>query len=61
MIIATQIAAMADLPLMVSGPLHDLLYGNIQEVFISAFVWLPYLVLSERVNITYRQGLRAKR
>jgi hypothetical protein len=55
MFIANQIAAMPGLPLMVAEPLKDLLYGNIQKVFISMFVWLPYLILSERVNITYRQ------
>jgi hypothetical protein len=26
---------------------------------ISAAVWLPYLIVSDRVNITYRQRVRA--
>ena len=56
--IATRIAHTADLPLIVSQPLRDLLYGNIQKVFISVFVWLPYLILSDRVNCTYRQRIR---
>jgi hypothetical protein len=35
-----------------------LVHGNIAKVLISAFVWLPYLILSDRVNITYRQRVR---
>lgn len=52
--IAKHIGTLADLPPMVAAPLQDLLYGNIQKVLISAVVWLPYLILSERVNVTYR-------
>ena len=59
LIIAINIGAMADLPHFVAAPLQDLLHGNIQKVFISAFVWLPYLILSDRVNVTYR--LRERR
>lgn len=59
LIIAGQIGSITDLPLSVAGPLQDLLYGNIQKVFISAFVWLPYLILSDRVNLTYRRRVRA--
>ena len=32
-----------------------LLNGNVHKVLISMLVWLPYLLLSERINITYRQ------
>jgi len=56
--IAKQVAAMPHLPHMVAEPLLDLLQGNITKVLISAFVWLPYLILSERVNVTYRQRTR---
>lgn len=38
----------------VAGALHALLDGNMQKVLISACVWLPYLLLSKRVNVTYR-------
>jgi hypothetical protein len=31
-----------------------LLQGNIKKVMISMVIWLPYLILSERVNLTYR-------
>lgn len=56
--IARHVAAAHDLPWSVALPLQHLLQGNIQKVLISAFVWLPYLILSDRVNITYR--LRAR-
>ena len=52
--IAKTIAATPGVPAMVAQPLHALLEGNITKVLISAFVWLPYLILSDRVNITYR-------
>ena len=57
LMIARTIAATPGVPAMVSAPLHALLEGNITKVLISAFVWLPYLILSDRVNVTYRQRL----
>ena len=41
-------------PAGVAGALHALLDGNMQKVLISACVWLPYLLISKRVNVTYR-------
>ncbi len=58
MIIARQLGGMANLPTGVASSLNSLLHGNITKVMISAFVWLPYLILSDRVNITYRLRLR---
>ena len=55
LMIAKQIAPMPGLPSDVAALLNTLLYGNMQKVLISMFVWLPYLILSERVNVTYRQ------
>ena len=52
--IAKTILATPGVPAQVASPLHGLLEGNITKVLISAFVWLPYLILSERVNVTYR-------
>lgn len=52
--IARLVGAQPDLPASVAGVLHTLLYGNIQKVMISVCIWMPYLVLSERVNVTYR-------
>jgi hypothetical protein len=59
LLIAARLGAIAGLPLAVAQPLQALLFGNIQKVLISAAVWLPYLILSDRVNITYRQRVRA--
>lgn len=52
--IARQMGRIAGAPDAVTGPLADLLHGNIMKVLISMLVWLPYLLLSERVNVTYR-------
>lgn len=60
LLIAHAVSPMADLPESVALSLRDLLMGNMTKVLISAFVWLPYLMLSDRVNITYRQRIRAK-
>jgi hypothetical protein len=56
--IARYAAAAPGLPATVAVPLASLLYGNIEKVLISAFVWLPYLILSDRVNVTFRQRVR---
>jgi hypothetical protein len=57
--IARAIGPLDGLPSGVAVSLRNLLEGNITKVMISAFVWLPYLVLSDRVNITYRRRARA--
>ena len=59
LVIATQMASVASLPSEVVAPLVSLLQGNITKVLISIAVWLPYLILSQRVNLTYRSRLRA--
>jgi len=41
-------------------PLQALVEGNMTKVAISALIWLPYLLLSERVNITYRHRTEAR-
>ena len=43
-----------DLPPAVASALHTLLEGNVKKVLISMALWLPYLLLSTRVNVTYR-------
>ncbi len=48
------------LPSGVASSLAVLLEGNIKKVLISATLWLPYLILSERVNLTYRSRVAAK-
>ena len=57
--IAQTVGSAPGLPAQVAGALESLLHGNLQKVLISAFVWLPYLILSERVNVTFRQRIRA--
>jgi len=57
--IAQQVAAAPGLPAEVAGALQMLLGGNIKKVLISVAVWLPYLLLSERVNVTFRSRCRA--
>ena len=46
-------------PADVANALQSLLEGNIKKVLISGLVWLPYLILSDRVNVTFRQRVRA--
>ncbi len=57
--IARAVAASPHVPPLVAQSLQDLLMSNIQKVLISVFVWLPYLLLSNRVNVTYRWRLRS--
>lgn len=54
LLIAQLVAGTPGLPSSVAGPLQGLLDGNIKKVLISAALWLPYLLLSTRVNVTYR-------
>jgi len=60
LMIARQIAAVGAVPDIVVEPLLKLLDGNITKVAISAVIWLPYLLLSERVNLTYRHRTDAR-
>ncbi|MFN3619992.1 DUF2569 domain-containing protein [Sphingorhabdus sp.] len=48
------VSGTAGLPIGVGEALGNLLQGNMQKVMISMTIWLPYLILSERVNLTYR-------
>jgi hypothetical protein len=43
----------------VAEALHALLEGNVKKVLISMALWLPYLLLSTRVNVTYRHRVPA--
>ena len=47
-------------PPKVVEALHGLLYGNVEKVLISVTIWLPYLLLSRRVNVTYRSRVPAR-
>jgi hypothetical protein len=56
--IAQMVAAIPNVPVAVEAALSGLLTGNLQKVMISAAIWLPYLLLSDRVNLTYRRRVR---
>ncbi|WP_340317122.1 DUF2569 domain-containing protein [Rhizorhabdus argentea] len=47
------------LPGSVGGALVSLLDGNIKKVLIGIVLWAPYLLLSRRVNLTYRHRVPA--
>lgn len=55
--IAKLVTGTVGLPSAVADALHALLEGNIVKVLISVGLWLPYLLLSRRVNVTYRHRL----
>jgi hypothetical protein len=57
--IAAVVAGTDGLPPRVAEALRDLLDGNAKKVLISTGLWLPYLLLSKRVNITYRHRVEA--
>jgi hypothetical protein len=55
-----RMAAATDLPPGVGHALQGLLEGNLKKVLISVAIWLPYLLLSKRVNVTYRHRIPAR-
>ena len=57
--IARAVAATHGLPVPVGDALHALLDGNVKKVLISVCLWLPYLLLSKRVNVTFRHRVEA--
>lgn len=57
--IADVVAGAGGLPTGVASGLQGLLEGNAKKVLISAAIWLPYLMLSKRVNVTYRLRIPA--
>ena len=59
LVIAKIVASSVGLPPAVAEALHGLLEGNSKKVLISIGLWLPYLLLSRRVNVTYRHRIPA--
>ena len=57
--IAKVVTAAGDLPASVGLSLQTLLDGNVKKVLISAALWTPYLIMSQRVNVTFRKRVRA--
>lgn len=58
--IASAVAGSEGLPPKVAEALQTLLDGNVKKVMISVALWLPYLLLSKRVNITYRHRVELR-
>jgi hypothetical protein len=56
---AELVTSAGPLPAAVSSALQNLLEGNVKKVLISMALWLPYLLLSTRVNVTYRRRVPA--
>lgn len=56
--IAQHIVGAGGLPGDVAGPMQAFLVANVKKVLISVVIWLPYLLVSNRVNITFRQRVR---
>jgi len=54
-----QMVSSTHLPAGVAAALHGLLIGNVKKVLISMALWLPYLLLSTRVNVTFRHRVPA--
>lgn len=54
---AQLVAGAPGLPQAVGGALQSLLDGNVKKVLISVALWLPYLILSARVNVTFRHRI----
>lgn len=52
--IATLMAGVPHVPPAVATALQGLLDGNSKKALISIAIWLPYLLFSRRVNLTYR-------
>lgn len=59
LITAHLVAGVGGLPSVVVAPLHHMLDNNVKKVLISAALWLPYLLMSTRVNVTFRHRLPA--
>jgi len=53
-------ATVPNLPKGVETGLAALLAGNMQKVGISMALWTPYLIMSHRVNLTYRHRVPAR-
>jgi len=57
--IAKVVSGTDGLPTPVADALHTLLDGNVKKVLISVCLWLPYLLMSKRVNVTFRHRVEA--
>lgn len=56
--IAHYAASVGGMPGEVAATLQGYLLMNIKKVLISVVIWLPYLLVSARVNVTFRQRVK---
>ena len=56
--IAHYAASVGGMPGELAISLQSYLTANIQKVLISVVIWLPYLLMSARVNVTFRNRIR---
>lgn len=59
-LVIAQMVTSTHVPGTVAIALKHLLTGNVKKVLISMALWLPYLLLSARVNVTYRHRIPAR-
>ncbi len=59
--IARHTADAGGLPADVAASLQPYLLVNIKKIMISVVIWLPYLLISNRINVTFRQRVRSAR
>ncbi|WP_037503501.1 hypothetical protein [Sphingomonas jaspsi] len=59
--IGQAVRAAGGVPPSVGDALSTLLDGNIKKVAISVGLWLPYLLLSKRVNVTFRHRVAIRK
>lgn len=52
--IARYAMSVASMPAEIGPAMQPFLDGNIKKVLISVAIWLPYLLLSKRINLTFR-------
>jgi len=58
-LLTAELVAGEGVPHPVAASLQALLEGNVKKTLISVAIWLPYLLLSTRVNVTYRHRIPA--
>ena len=56
--IAHYAASVGGMPAEIAASLQGYLTGNIKKVLISVVIWLPYLLVSARVNVTFRNRIK---
>ena len=60
-VVTAYMVSSTHVPAGVAEALQTLLTGNVKKVLISMALWLPYLLLSTRLNVTYRHRVPAER